>query len=308
MKKAKKKATQSEWLIFIDTNVFLDFYRLGEASAKRTLETLKQHDVVLITTDQVWMEFLKNRQKVILDTIKNLTKPTEQALPSAVSYFKAAKAFSSNQSKSIELYKKVIIVIEKILKNPARYDAVYRDLNKLFRRNSELNLKRPDKKRYEIRRLARKRFSLGYPPRKDDTLRFGDAINWEWIISCANADVKKRNVIIVSRDGDYGLTRGQDTFINDWLQMEFKERVSRKRKLELTSRLSVALKKIDVQVAAKDVAEEDRVADETLPELVARPTRIRIPASQFESGEWQRRFQEAFSKLMIENSAAKSKA
>jgi hypothetical protein len=47
--------------------------------------------------------------------------------------------------------------------------------------------------------------------------------------------------------------------LNDWLYREFKERVSRKRKVELTQKLTDALKRLNEQVTAGDVEEEERL-------------------------------------------------
>jgi hypothetical protein len=67
----------------------------------------------------------------------------------------------------------------------------------------------------------------------------------------------------VSRDGDYGTKLSQQTILNDWLRLEFKERVSRQRKIELTDRLSNALKKLEVSITNEDLAEENRLLEET---------------------------------------------
>ena len=261
---SKVKATTSKqskkWLVFVDTNVLLDLYRLPGESAKRTLDTLEQHRSSLILTDQVWMEFLKNRQKVISKTIENIRKPTQHNLPSVVGELPAGKQFLKHQTVRSKAHDKLIEAIEKLLKNPGT-DPVYRCLNRIFAGDATYNLKRPNKKRYAVREAAQKRFSLGYPPRKDDTLRLGDAINWEWIIQCAM--ISKCNVVIVSRDGDFGLTYGQDCILNDWLRVEFKDRVSRKRKRELTNRLSTALRKLHIPLAPGDVEEETKLISAT---------------------------------------------
>jgi PIN domain len=258
-KARKRKTRKAKWLVFVDTNIFLDFYRLGGDSAKRTLANLESHSGALILTDQVWMEFLKNRQKVILQALKDITKPTDKEMPALLHDARAAKLLTKHQKLAVTHYKRVIQQIEAILKNPSQRDPVYKSLQRLFGLDSAFSLRRPDKKRYSVRRLAVKRFSLGYPPRKDDTLRLGDSINWEWIIECANASKEKAKVLIVSRDGDFGAQHSQETFLNDWLRTEFKERVSRQRKIELTNRLSTALKRLDATVSQSDVEEENRI-------------------------------------------------
>src|SRR5258708_39772823 len=68
----------------------------------------------------------------------------------------------------------------------------------------------------------------------------GDSINWEWIVHCAINSEDYHNVLIVSRDSDFGVTYDGKATLNDWLYREFKERVSRKRKVELTQKLTDA--------------------------------------------------------------------
>jgi hypothetical protein len=191
-RKSGRAQRKPKWLVFVDTNVLLDFYRLGGESAKRTLATLERHKASLITTDQIWMEFLKNRQKVILQTLGQMVVPGNNSMPPFINELKAVRKHTALRSNLIKSHTKVKQLIEKILKDPGKYDLVYQSLSKIFERDHALNLKRPDKQRYAIRNLARKRFGLGYPPRKDDTIRFGDSINWEWIIRCASESKGRR--------------------------------------------------------------------------------------------------------------------
>src|SRR5437763_1762209 len=83
--------------------------------------------------------------------------------------------------------------------------------------------KRSNKVRFTIRNLARKRFALGYPPRKQNATSLGDSINWEWIVHCAINSDDYHNVLIVSRDSDYGVNYEGEATLNDWLYREFKE-------------------------------------------------------------------------------------
>ena len=64
-------------IVFIDTNIWLDFYRVR--TRERALSILEHirpdtHGR-FITTAQVEMEFKKNRQRVILDTDKVFKMP-----------------------------------------------------------------------------------------------------------------------------------------------------------------------------------------------------------------------------------------
>lgn len=136
--------------------------------------------------------------------------------------------------------------IANILKSPAHSDKVYQCLNRVFKKNWDYHQNREDKNRFKIRRLAIKRFYLGYPPRKNGDNSIGDAINWEYVIDCALRSGK--DIIIVSRDGDFGITYENKSFLNDWLLKEFKERISTHRKIELTNSLSYALKEIQSNI------------------------------------------------------------
>lgn len=69
-----------KWLFFVDTNVFLDFYRLPGDPAKRQLEGLLRHKGSLIVTEQLHMEYLKNRQKVIIESLKKSLSSSERRL------------------------------------------------------------------------------------------------------------------------------------------------------------------------------------------------------------------------------------
>ena len=58
-------------LVFIDTNIFLDFYRIDVLEAGLSiLDHIKLNHNLMITSSQVEMEFYKNRQKVIIDELQ----------------------------------------------------------------------------------------------------------------------------------------------------------------------------------------------------------------------------------------------
>ena len=81
-------------------------------------------------------------------------------------------------------------------------------------------------------------------------------MNWEWIVNCAKQ--ANANVVIVSRDSDYGVhLKGDGVYINDWLAQEFRERVNRRLNVTLTDRLSEGLKQISIRVTKQEVKDED---------------------------------------------------
>lgn len=105
---------------------------------------------------------------------------------------------------------------------------------------------------------------MGYPPRKNDDNSIGDAVHWEWIISCAQNSTK--DIIIVTRDSDFGAIVKGESFLNDWLAKEFKERVSRKRKIFLTDKLATAFKAIKLPVTKAMEEEEARILETKTPD------------------------------------------
>jgi hypothetical protein len=259
-KRKKRQRSPQSWLLFIDANILLDFYRLQGESAIRTLALLDKHKDSLILGDQLRMEFMNNRQRAVLAGIEKVAKPQRPTLPAILLDTQPAKTWMKSHDTAENRWKTIRKRIEAILNDPIRADVVYQRMTRIFDHESPFNLRRPDKRRFEIRRLARKRFSLGYPPRKPNAISLGDSIHWEWIIACARPNEHERHdVMIVSRDGDFGANLGNISIINDWLLREFKERVSPQRQIVLLPRLTDALKKLDEHVNAADVEEEDRI-------------------------------------------------
>jgi hypothetical protein len=68
----RRTAKAKKWLVFIDANILLDFYRLAGQSAIRQLQALERHRANLILGDQLRMEFMNNRQRAIVAGIQKL--------------------------------------------------------------------------------------------------------------------------------------------------------------------------------------------------------------------------------------------
>ena len=85
-------------LIFIDTNILLDFYRVRSGGVGlELLELIDKHKDLVITGSQVEMEYKKNRQAVIIEGLKQVKAPDwgSLALPSFLA--------DSRPKKNIEL-------------------------------------------------------------------------------------------------------------------------------------------------------------------------------------------------------------
>ena len=251
-------------LIFIDTNIYLDFYRYRKSDISlKYLELFEKHKDKIITSSQVEMEFKKNRQVALLETIGKLKgiDSSDITLPTILLQTKAADMVNEKK-KAISKHQQVLKTrIEKILKNPKFNDQVYKSLEKIFTNDSNINLNRENELRFNIRDLAKKRFELGYPPRKDKDTSYGDAINWEWIIYCAQNFSK--DIIIVSRDSDYGVNYSNEHILNDWLTQEFKQRVSSRKKVILTDKLHTAFNYLSISVTKEMKKEEDKFVNDS---------------------------------------------
>lgn len=250
-------------LLFVDTNILLDFYRIRKSDVSmKYLEQLEACKDRLIIGSQVEMEYKKNRQKVIIEALNQFSKPDwgKLSTPALVSNIQPSKIIEKKKKEIDSQYKKVNEKIQKILSNPTQNDPVYQSLQRIFKKNTPYNLNREAKIRFEIRNLARKRFILGYPPRKDNDTSIGDAINWEWIVKCSRDSGK--DIVIVTRDSDYGVIYKDSSYLNDWLKQEFKQRVSRKRKIVLTNKLSVGLKIVHAAVTKEMEEAEDQLLED----------------------------------------------
>lgn len=257
-----KSADKLNALIFIDTNILLDFYRIRKSDISlKYLEEIEKHTDKLILTNQVEMEFRKNRQKVILEALGEVNKiaTNDLSVPTVLFDAKPVEMIKKAQSQISGQQKKIKERIDRLLENPGTQDKVFQTLQKVFKTESDFNLNRENKKRYAIRKLALKRFYLGYPPRKKEDNSIGDAINWEWIIDCAKRTDK--HIILVTRDNDFGVNVSDKSYLNDWLQIEFKERISQKRKIFLTDKLSRAFKLVQIPVTEEMVEEEATVIE-----------------------------------------------
>lgn len=253
----ESKDPKYDALIFIDTNIFLDFYRIRKSEVSmKYLEEIEKHVDLIITTSQVEMEFKRNRQNVILESIVEVNKINNIniAIPAILSDLEAVDSIESSKREVAKKQEGLREKMENILKEPFLNDPVYKSLETLFSNSSQFNLNRENEKRFDVRDLAKKRFLLSYPPRKKSDNSIGDAINWEWIIKCA--EETNKDIIIVTRDSDFGCNYKKKMYLNDWLKQEFKERTNQDRDIILTDRLSQAFQLVNIPVTEDMINEE----------------------------------------------------
>jgi len=105
-----KKTEKMDALLFIDANIFLDFYRARDSDI--SIKFLKQIEACkdsLIISSQLDMEYKKNRQKVIVDSLKKYGKPDWSKItpPVIVSDFQPVKMINDRKNEIIMQQKKV---------------------------------------------------------------------------------------------------------------------------------------------------------------------------------------------------------
>ncbi len=89
-------------LIFIDTNILLDFYRIrGGEVGLSLLKHIDGNHGRIITGNQVEMEYKKNRQHVILRSLRDLKMPDWTGLtpPAFVAAAQPARQIAKSKDK-----------------------------------------------------------------------------------------------------------------------------------------------------------------------------------------------------------------
>jgi hypothetical protein len=301
MKSNKRLKKNFDALIFIDTNIYLDFYRSREKSFEASMiQHIDDNHDKIICSDQVYMEFKKNRQKIILESLRRVIAPDWSGFAVPAFMFDAVqvKMIQKKKDEIKDQVNKLKDRVKEVLKNPINKDQVYQCFQRILKDKTSYYLGRDNKLRHQIRNLARKRFCLGYPPRKDKDTSIGDAINWEWIIQCAVKSGK--NIIIVSRDSDYGIVYESETILNDWLKHEFQERVSQKRKIILTDRLSNAFKLTNVVISKEEEKQEEKMISDIKEDLFGVSVAPQILVEGDSDIERWKKIDEAFQSIKIQ--------
>ncbi len=257
-------------LLFVDTNKFLDFYRAEEAGISLLGHLDKLHDHT-ITTFQVEMEFKKHRVGEIAKSVRNMKfEGNLLDVPAFLRETRTVKVIRKNLKDCKERITGLQQWVKAALDDPPMNDEVYIIAQRLFAdRNNPLNLHPEHSDLKKIRQRAMRRFFLGYPPRKNSDTSCGDAINWEWILECVRG--ANKDVVVVSRDADYGTKIGDAVYPNDWLATEVK-RINKQRKVLVFHQLSEALKELNVKVSAAERDEEEKLAKKTLADLMVGAT------------------------------------
>ncbi|MGE5630668.1 MAG: PIN domain-containing protein [Caulobacteraceae bacterium] len=243
--------------IFIDTNIFLDFYRSAEGKVS-ILQNLKEFKNYIVFPEQVYNEFKRNRVMLLNNYIEGLKKntvfPTIQAIP-IIKEHEEYKEMQNVQKLFSERKKKLISFVEDMIKDPAK-DIVLKEIEDLYGSSEITKIYNTD----EIINKARKRQLLGNPPKaykKTDNLSVGDEIIWEALLSSVDDDL-----VIASRDNTY-------KYNYDFLSMDF-NRATGKRLVNITDTINEAL-----NIIGKPVSPTlEKLEEEQIEEIKANPEEV----------------------------------
>lgn len=162
--------------------------------------------------------------------------------------------------KKIEKNQKLLIKkVENLLFNPNKHDEVFNKLQESWNYTSVFNLKKENVEYSKINSAATQRFIVSCPPNKKESISIGDGINWEWILLCASKF--KKDIDIVSRDGDFGFHNKDGSKLNDYLLEEFDKNVKLKRRIDFTDQLSKAFKMIKIPTSSAMEVEEKNLVN-----------------------------------------------
>lgn len=119
-------------LLFVDTNIWLDFYRVRTEAGVALLDHLDSIQNELIITYQVEMEFKKHRQSAILEGLKALKSPEAIQRPGLFSAAKSAIALQRDISNAERRIKRLKDRLRRAFEKPADHDPVYKVFQRCY--------------------------------------------------------------------------------------------------------------------------------------------------------------------------------
>src|SRR5258706_15494840 len=126
----KVKNLADKPLLFVDTNIFLNFYRAKGEAGLTLLERVQSVADSLIMTDQIEVEFAKNRENVLQETLRTIVAPAIP-VPAYLDKSRVANAIEKHQErirKQIDVLKNRL---NRLFEDPARNDPVFKIVRRL---------------------------------------------------------------------------------------------------------------------------------------------------------------------------------
>jgi len=230
--------------IYIDTNVFLDFYQSAKDRMAIFQELLARADCIVVP-EQTVREFRRNRA-ARLSKLAELVEKSSNINVYTTAIVREMPAFKEWEA-SRDAAKKHAKAIETQLRSWVKdesSDPVYQQFVKLYCKGTTMSTPSDALAKAEQRKL------LGDPPTSPDKHTIGDEIIWETLLALCNDDL-----IVVSRD---------HTFLDNesLLRSEFEVKGVR-RLLAVTDSLGHALKLVGKPSVPIEQAEKEDVHQES---------------------------------------------
>lgn len=244
--------------VFIDTNIYLNFYRRAEhnhAALEKLRVYIRKDQIKLIVTDQVTGEFIRRRPDAInevetkIEGLRNAFVYNLNDIESLPSYT-GGKKTKGKLSEIVKRYRKEIDSEINQLSSKYKKSVIGSNAptNRLIRIlfNNAVSIVASD----EIIQRSTNRTQRGFPPRKGSG-SIGDAINWEILLG----HFSQYDLIVVSGDGDYSNNHDK-TIINPYLEYEWEHKFHKKVKLYTTFGEFIN------SVANEEIVTEEVIAEE----------------------------------------------
>ncbi len=200
--------------IFLDTNIYLDYFRATTADRleplRKLAELVKGNKVTLLLPEQTINEYRRGRRKVAEEKREYLMQSVNSA-PNVHLIGKSSRkvrALSKNIAKTKESFKNLI------KEHDDEIERERTEADKIIKQLFKKALLLPDNP--EVLEKAHRRYLRGNPPRKNDH-SYGDAIAWETILANSTSNA----LTIISNDSDYAEKQKGNKALNSFLKSEW---------------------------------------------------------------------------------------
>lgn len=181
--------------LFIDANIFLDFYHLSGGDIeelKKLVALVENGDIVLFATPQLREEIKRNRDAKISDAMRDFRKASfKVSFPAFCKHYNEYEELRGHIKDANRKHAELVeTAMDDVKGRCLRADIL---IDNLLGKSTEIE---PVVKLFNA---ALKRFRLGNPPGKKK-VTLGDEINWE---SLLEGVPDKEHLIFISGDGDF---------------------------------------------------------------------------------------------------------
>ncbi len=217
--------------IFIDTNIFLNFYRYSNddlEELKKISHLINEGEIILYITQQVVDEFTRNRDSAVTESYKKFDEiKVDQSFPYICKTYEEDYQFLRDTIKKFSEAKNTLAakLVSDIENNTLKAD----DVVKTIFSSSKIIATEDDRLNKAITR-----YNLGNPPGKNNS--YGDALNWETLLQLVP---NSQNIYFITDDKDFKSQFDKNKF-NSFLVSEWKSK--KKSEVMFYNQLSVFFK------------------------------------------------------------------